>query len=134
MSQQAPRIDGYTVGKTYKTFTNASLCAWMMYAVVILLVAIQIVLAIQEPSRDPKLLTAVIIGAVCLAAAIGFSSLHAKSPQRKYTVLRTFSNADGTFASEVRYVDGTTKIKQLGNGDGFWKQLGGLMKATATGK
>lgn len=132
MSQSGTNIDGYTVGKTYKTFTNAYLCALMMYAPVGFIIAIQITFALE--GRDAKVGTAIAMSAVFLALAVGLTVLHFKSPYRKYTVLRTYSNGDGTFASEVRYLDGTTRIKQLGNGDGFWKQLGGLMKATATGK
>lgn len=134
MSQSVDNIDGYTVGKTHKTLTNASLGAFMMYACAAFIAAIQIALSIQNPDRNANIATVIIMGAVCLALAVGFTVLHYTSTQRKYTVLRNYANADGTLASEVRYLDGTTKITEHGNGDGFWKQLGGLMKATLAGK
>lgn len=125
-------IPGYEVGKEYKTITYGQTLAWAFYVGAMFPLAI---MALPLPTT-PNPVGVLVMSAVLLAGGVALTVGHNRSPQRKFTVLRTFKNADNSDSAEIGYLDGTTVIRKVtpDNGDGFWKQLGGLSKATFTGR
>lgn len=107
-----PFTKTYEIGKTYKNTTRYMLGAWVGYVgAVFTLLMLALVMNQSLYAMNP--IGTAVFGAVMLVAGISLHAAHNGNPERKYTVLRTFSNDDRTVAIEVRFADHATDIMHV---------------------